>query len=101
VIFWVVFSLDRVLSLNFGRSPSLQDYDVAASRPSIEEAQGDLDLFFCSFGVDLAYLQGDIYRVLYSCRAQSENLDTKAQNARILADRMVRLCQQLPLVCHL
>ena len=87
--------MDRGLSLNFGRSPSLQDYDVTASRPTLVEAQGDLGLFFCSFGVELAYLQGDVYEQLYSGRAQSESADVKAQRARVLADRMIRLRPQL------
>lgn len=72
---------------------------MTASRPTFEETQGNLDMFFCSFGVDLGYLQGDIYRDLYSSRAQSESADVKAQKARVLADRMIRLQQKLLLVC--
>ena len=87
--------MDRGLSLNFGRSPSLQDYDVTASRPTHVEAQEDPGLFFCSFGVELAFLQGDIYEQLYSGRAQSESADVKGQRARVLADRMIRLRHQL------
>lgn len=87
--------MDRGLSLSFGRSPSLQDYDVTASRPTLLEAQGDRDLFFCSVGVELAYLQGDVYEQLYSGRAQAESADVKAQRARVLADRMIRLHHQL------
>ena len=87
--------MDRGLSLNFGRSPTLQDYDVTASRPTLVEAQGDRDLFFCSVGVELAYLQGYVYEQLYSGRAQSESANVKAQRARVLADRMIRLRHQL------
>ena len=99
VIFWLVFSIDRGLSLNFGRSPSLQDYDVMASRPSLVESQKDRELFFCSVGVELAYLQGDVYKLLYSARAQSESTDIKADHARVLSDRMSSLRQQILLVC--
>lgn len=87
--------MDRGLSLNFGRSPSLQDYDVTASRPTLVEAREDRGLFFCSVGVELAYLQGDVYEQLYSGRAQSESADVKAQRARVLADRMIRLRHEL------
>ena len=87
--------MDRGLSLNFGRSPSLQDYDVTTSRPTLVEAQGNCDLLFCSVGVELAYLQGDVYEQLYSGRAQSESADVKSQRARVLADRMIRLRHQL------
>lgn len=87
--------MDRGLSLNFGRSPSLQNYDVTASRPTLAEAQEDYGLFFCAVGVELAYLQGDVYEQLYSGRAQSESADVKAQRARGLADRTVRLRHQL------
>jgi len=90
-----VFLIDRGLSLNFGRSPSLQDYDVTASRPTLVEAQGDRGLFMCSVGVELAYLQGAVYEQLYSGRAQSESANVKAQRARVLADRMIRLRHQL------
>ncbi|KAF7513801.1 hypothetical protein GJ744_007852 [Endocarpon pusillum] len=95
ITFWYVFSIDRGLSLNFGRSPSLQDYDVTASRPTLVEAQGDRDLFFCVVSVELAYLQGDVYEQLYSGRAQSESANVKAQRAHVLADRMIRLRHQL------
>lgn len=87
--------MDRGLSLNFGRSPSLQDYDVTASRPTLIESQGDRGLFFCSFGVELAYLQGDTYEQLYSGRAQSESADVKAQHAQVLGDRIISLRHQL------
>lgn len=73
----------------------MQDYDVIAGRPTLVEAQGDHDLFFGSIGVELAHLQGDVYEQLYSGRAQSESADIKAQRARILADRMIRLRHQL------
>jgi len=95
ITFWFLFSVDRGLSLNFGRSPSLQDYDVTASRCTLVEAQRDRGLFFCSVGVELAYVQGDVYEQLYSGRAQSESADVKAQRARILADRLISLRQQL------
>ena len=87
--------MDRGLSLNFGRSPSLQDYDVTASRPTLVQAQGDIDLFFCSAGVELAYLQGAVYEQLFSGRAQSESADVKAQRAQILADRTIRLRREI------
>ena len=87
--------MDRGLSLNFGRSPSLQDYDVTTSRPTLAEAQGNYGLFFSSIGVDLAYIQGDVYEQLYSGRAQSESSNVRAHRARILADRMIHLRSQL------
>ncbi|KAL8900767.1 MAG: hypothetical protein Q9207_005538 [Kuettlingeria erythrocarpa] len=95
ITFWFLFSVDRGLSLNFGRSPSLQDYDVTASRPGLVEGQGDLHLFFCAALVELAYLQGDVYKELYSGRAQSASTDIRAQRARILADRLGRFRHQL------
>ncbi|KAL8768561.1 MAG: hypothetical protein Q9209_005246 [Squamulea sp. 1 TL-2023] len=95
IIFWFVFSMDQGLSLNFGRSPTLQAYDVTTSRLTLEEVQGDCDLFFCSVGVELAFLQGEIYEQLYSSRAQSGSADVRAQRARVLADRMIRLRPQL------
>jgi hypothetical protein len=64
--FWFAFSMDRGLSLNFGRSPTIQDYDITASRPSLAEVQGDCDMFLYYIGVELAYIQGDIYQQLYS-----------------------------------
>lgn len=87
--------MDRGLSLNFGRSPSLQNYDVTTSRPTLVEAQEDCGLFMCFIGVELAYLQGDVYEQLFSGLAQSESADVKAQRAQVLADRMIRVRQQL------
>ena len=87
--------MDRGLSLNFGRSPSLQNYDVTTTRITLAQVHGNHDLFFCSVGVELAYIQGDVYEQLYSGRAQSESANVKAQRARVLADRMIRLNHQL------
>lgn len=95
ITFWFLFSVDRGLSLNFGRGPSLQDYDVTASRPNLVEAQGDRHLFSCAALIELAYLQGDVYKELYSGRAQSASTDIRAQRARILADRLGRFRHQL------
>ena len=90
-----MFSMDRGLSLNFGRSPSLQDYDVTASRPTLAEAHGTFELLFCAILVDLAYLQGDVYEQLFSGRALSQSADVKAQRAHKLADRTCRFRHQL------
>jgi hypothetical protein len=76
----------------------LHDYDITASRPTEAEAKANHDLFFCSIGVELAYIQGNIYQQLYSGRAQSENGEIKAQRARVLADQMITLRQQLRVV---
>lgn len=99
-IFWFVFSLDRGLSLNFGRSPSLQNFDVTASRPTLIEAQGDFNLFFCSIGVEMAYVEGDIYEQLYSGLAQRESSDVKVERARILGNRMIDLHHKILSVRH-
>lgn len=87
--------MDCGLSLNFGKSPSLQIYDVVASRPAVGEDGGDYGQFLCSVIVDLAYLQEDVYKQLYSGRAQSDSRNEKAQRARNLAERMIHLRTQL------
>ena len=30
MLFWMVYCIDRALTLNFGRAPNIQDYDITA-----------------------------------------------------------------------
>lgn len=98
IMFWVAFSMDRGLCLNFGKTPSLQDSDVTTYRPTLDElpvTYDDYGLFFSAIGSDLAFLQGDIYQQLFSARAQLESRQDLGVRAVKLAERVIFLQQQL------
>lgn len=87
----MVFGLDRALSLNFGRSCVIQDHDVVASRPDATGAPADPMTPMVVIFVELAYLQGDTYRLLFSNQAQLETTETRSRHARSLAALLLDL----------
>ena len=95
ITFWIAFSMDSGLSLNFGKSPSLHDYDITASRPLFIEDRSNLVVLLCFVSAELAYLQGDVYKQLYSGQAQLETRSSKAQLAQALAVRTMSLRGEL------
>jgi len=85
--FWHIFSLDRGLSLNFGRSPTIQDYDISCPKPEAD-LSGDFISIIGYISVELAFIQGEIFAKLYSARAQLESPEQKTALARSLGARL-------------
>lgn len=97
-MFWVVFAMDRGLSLNFGKAPAIQEYDISTPRPLLTGPtvqSGDYGVFLCATSAELACLQGDVYKQLFSARAQVESREILAQRVPILAERALWLRRQL------
>lgn len=71
LVFWTLYVMDKALSLTFGRSTCLPDFDIDVDLP---ENNSPLDEHFASW-VWLAKIQSQIYMRLYSasaCRASDE-----------------------------
>lgn len=95
LVFWIVYGLDRGMSINLGRSPTLQDRDITVERPRIPgEVNGAWGAMYANW-LDFAQLQGEIYDQLYCARAQRQPLEVKAEVARGLAARLLGLKETL------
>jgi hypothetical protein len=94
--FWFCYSLDRALSLNFGRSPNMLDFDITTSYPTIPNVAanssfGDKFFSLAFIWFDLAKIQSQIYERLYSAKGESEDPQTRSQTARRLAVELITL----------
>jgi hypothetical protein len=98
MMFWIVFAMDRGLSLNFGRCHTIQDYDISSARPSLADPtiqSSDYGVFLCVTSAELACPQGDVYQQLFSARAQFESHEILTQRVPVLAERALWLRRQL------
>jgi hypothetical protein len=91
LIFWFIYAIDRGMSLNLGRPPTLQDYDISVDRPRVPEEINDWYGRMYLGWIDFAELQGQIYEQLYSARAQRQPPETKVPLARALAARALKM----------
>ncbi len=91
LIFWFIYAIDRGMSLNLGRPPTLQDYDISVDRPRVPEEIDALHGQLYLGWIDFAELQGQIYEQLYCARAQKLPPETKVSLARALAARALKM----------
>ena len=93
--FWLTYATERVLSLNFGRPPTLSDVDITTGYPS---PSSGLFYSFNTIWLDLAKVQGQIYNDLYSARGRLESPEVRARMARVLASEL-KMLQEKSRVC--
>ncbi|ETN36903.1 uncharacterized protein HMPREF1541_07890 [Cyphellophora europaea CBS 101466] len=91
--FWYVYTMDKGLAFNFGRTPNVHDYDITVDRPSWPaDLGGDLDdkswgTMFLAM-VEFAVLQGDIYEQLFSVSAQRQPVEVRSERARTFVQKL-------------
>ncbi|KAL8973920.1 MAG: hypothetical protein Q9197_001831 [Variospora fuerteventurae] len=91
VIFWLIYSMDRTLSLSLGRAPMIPDYDIQTNRLSYpDDVRGPMS-YLLVLWVDVGELQGHIYFDLYSAQAQRQSVQVKAEAAKRLAARCLKI----------
>jgi hypothetical protein len=79
-VFWMLYMIDKIMSLNLGRASSFPDYDI-----DVEIFALNQDLRFCAWDkvlvafIELCRLQGQIYDELYSARARRELPEVRAR----------------------
>lgn len=82
-VFWKVYILDKDISLRTGRPFGQDDDDMDVRLPSSTSLEpGSIDLFNCRIG--LALVQGQVYKQLYSVRAERQTAAQKAIAAQEL-----------------
>ncbi|KAH8131270.1 fungal-specific transcription factor domain-containing protein [Trichoderma asperelloides] len=83
-VFWKVYILDKDISLRTGRPFGQDDDDMDVRLPSNASLElGSLDLFNCRIG--LAIVQGQVYKQLYSVRAERQTATQRAIAAQELS----------------
>lgn len=95
VCFWFTYSLDKALSLNFGRTSNFSDFDITVTYPNFPNTPITVTYIVW---MDLGKVQSRIYEKLYSAKGQLESLESRANVARGLAQELRELqrrCQDV------
>jgi hypothetical protein len=83
-VFWKVYILDKDISLRTSRPFSQDDDDMDVRLPSNTSFEpSNVDLFNCRIG--LALVQGQVYKQLYSVRAERQTVAQRAIAAQELS----------------
>ncbi|KAM0513964.1 hypothetical protein ACHAPE_007319 [Trichoderma viride] len=83
-VFWKVYILDKDISLRTSRPFGQDDDDMDVHLPSNTSLEpGNMDLFNCRIG--LALVQGQVYKQLYSVRAERQTAAQRAIAAQELS----------------
>ena len=85
-IFWFVYILERDISLQLGRSSQLQDDDINTLKPEprIDSGFHSWDILVLR-SIEIARIEGRIYKDLFCAAALSESLAVRVQRAKDLA----------------
>lgn len=87
-LFWYIYSMDKSSAFNFGRSSTIQDYDVTTERPLLDqEFKHKSGQVFHAY-IDFSIIQYDIYIQLFSPKAQQEATSARTRKAHALASRL-------------
>lgn len=78
-VFWMLYMIDKIMSLNLGRASSFPDYDIDVEifAPNQDPKFWAWDNVLIAF-IELCRLQGQMYEVLYSARARCESPEVRS-----------------------
>jgi hypothetical protein len=98
-VFWALYSMDKNISLNLGRTSHFDDDDIDVEyfTPSENQQQQPWDLLMLS-SVAFSRLQGEVYDRLYSAAASKRNLAHRAGTVEELSMRLLSLRDDLLMV---
>ena len=86
MLYWLVYALDRNLSLRLGHAPAIQDYEISLPKLEASEIFPGPIVSLINHLTDVSRIQGQACEQLYSPAALTQPNDIRAQRARILAD---------------
>ncbi|KAK4243720.1 fungal-specific transcription factor-like protein [Corynascus novoguineensis] len=90
-LFWVVYSLDKSLSLRLGRSSTIQDSDVTITVPCDDGPRQSPIVSFLRIWVIESRIQGQIYELLYCPEAIGQSEVVRKSRAQLLLSRLDEL----------
>ncbi|KAI9714023.1 MAG: hypothetical protein M1820_000753 [Bogoriella megaspora] len=101
-LFWVIYCVDKSLSLRMGRSSNIQDFDVAVARPQISsDSQYRGWQTWFNIEIELAAVQGLLYERLYSPGSNLCSAELKTQAIQHLAQRLESVSTQNSSLVHI
>jgi hypothetical protein len=89
-LFWIVYTMDKSLSLRLGRSSTIQDYDVTLPDPHSIPHQNPITSFF-DLWVIVSRLQGQIYELLYCPAAIAQPEPVRRSRVELLIHQLGEL----------
>lgn len=89
--FWVLYMMDKSLSLRFGRSSLIQDSDISVPEPELMVANQPTVVRLMAKWVKVSRIQGRVYDQLYSQSGLSEPSSVRASRANALASEIKSL----------
>ena len=92
ILFWGVYALEKVQALSFGRTSTMQDFDMTTSYPNMYPwlKHGPWHVLSHCFW-DVAKVQSRIYEKLYSAHGRYQNTALKTESVRSVAAEIHRL----------
>lgn len=95
--FWHIYTLDKGLALNFGRTSNLQDFDITTGYPDSYPwlPNSPWHTFKCC-ALDFAKVQSKIYEKLFSALGRSQDMGSKTESAQpiiVEIERLIDLCK--------
>lgn len=92
-IFWLIYVVEKGLSLRLGRSSTIRDNDVTVPRPQADTYGFSEPTLMCLFPecTRLATLQGMVYDQIYSPASLCQPQEVRASRARQLAGQLDEL----------
>ncbi|KAL2132145.1 hypothetical protein VTI74DRAFT_4151 [Chaetomium olivicolor] len=87
-LFWVVYMLDKSLSLRLGRSPTIQEYDITVPDPARDGPGQTAITPVFALWVFTSRIQGQIYEQLYSPRAIAQPNSVRQARVQMLLDHL-------------
>lgn len=84
-LFWVIYMLEKSLSLRLGRPSTIRDNDITIPLPGRESYSEGVVNFVTAKFIQTAQLQGRVYDEVYSPSALAQTGSTRTARAKALA----------------
>jgi hypothetical protein len=89
-LFWVVYTLDKSLTLRLGRSSTIQECDITVPTPSTDSEGTPVANFFYLWVLG-SRLQGQIYELLYCPDAIAQPESVRKSRVQVLEQELAEL----------
>lgn len=103
LLFWVIYFLEKTLSLRLGRTSTLPDADITVPLPGGSQIPACPGLAYFQWNVKFARLAGRIYTELYSARSLTEPAESRKEKVQELSQeaREIHQAAALNYVLHM
>ncbi|CAH0004377.1 unnamed protein product [Clonostachys byssicola] len=88
VIFWVIYCLEKSLSLRLGRCSIIQRYDISLPLPGDDQASPTAIMRYCKVTIQLSDLSARVYSSLYSLQSLNDTDQVRISKALELYEEL-------------